>query len=133
MEGFDASKGEIHPTRTATYTKLYAEAVREVGSGLKVPVADVWTAFMKAAGWEEGKELPGSRDLPNSEVLQELLTDGMFCLLGLDDADDVGLHLAPEGYRVVYREVMKTIRENWPDQDAEELPLVFPVSAEAPK
>ncbi|RJE18371.1 hypothetical protein PHISCL_09291 [Aspergillus sclerotialis] len=119
LEGFDESKGEVHPTRTAKYTKLYAEAVREVGSELKVPVADVWTAFMKAAGWEEGKELPGSRDLPNSDVLQELLTDG--------------LHLAPEGYRVVYTEVMKTIRENWPDQDPEELPLVFPVSAEAPK
>ena len=88
---------------------------------------------MKAAGWEEGKDLPGSRDLPNSEVLQDLLTDGMCVFWWLDDANGVGLHLAPGGYRVVYYQVMKTIKENWPDQDPEVLPLVFPVSAEAPK
>lgn len=31
---------------------------------------------MEAAGWEEGKPLPGSRDLPNNEALQTFLTDG---------------------------------------------------------
>ncbi|KAI9927673.1 hypothetical protein ASPWEDRAFT_176155 [Aspergillus wentii DTO 134E9] len=119
LEGFDASKNTPHPSRTASYTKQYAEAAREVATSLGVPVADLWTAFMTTVGWKEGQPLVGSRDVPNNEKLQSLLTDG--------------LHLTPDGYRVLYKLVMETIRANWSDQDPEKLPMVFPGWLEAPK
>lgn len=42
----------------------------------------------------------------------------------------VGLHLSPDGYRVVFAEVMKTIRANWEDQEPEKLPMVYPAWAD---
>ncbi|ODM20654.1 hypothetical protein SI65_03707 [Aspergillus cristatus] len=119
LESFDASKGLQHPSRTAHHTKLYAEAAREVSASLNVPVADLWTAFMNATGWKEGQALPGSRDLPNDENLSRLLSDG--------------LHFTSEGYKVMFDVVMETIRKNWPDQDPEKLPFVFPGWVDAPK
>lgn len=92
---------------------------------------------MEAAGWTEGKALPGSRDLPNSEVLQGLLTDGLFvCLLVVCCWRLLmvsGLHLSPEGYRVVFAEVLKAVKENWPEQDPERLPMVYPWWMKAPR
>lgn len=44
-----------------------------------------------------------------------------------------GLHLTPDGYRVLYKLVMETIRAIWSDQDPEKLPMVFPGWLEAPK
>lgn len=44
-----------------------------------------------------------------------------------------GLHLTADGYRIVYEEVLKTIRANWADQDPEVLPMVFPPWGEAPR
>lgn len=40
-------------TRVFAETKLYAEAVREVGAEVGVPVADVWTEIWEAAGRDE--------------------------------------------------------------------------------
>ncbi|KAB8079064.1 SGNH hydrolase-type esterase domain-containing protein [Aspergillus leporis] len=119
LQEFDESKGNAHPTRTAKHTKQYAEAVREVGSSLGVPVVDVWSAFMAAVGWKEGEPLPGSRDLPNSDQFQRLFTDG--------------LHLTADGYRIVYDELMAAIRANWLNEQPEQLPMVFPGWMEAPR
>lgn len=76
LEFFDNSKGNAHPSRTAAIAKTYAQAAKEVGAELDVPVVDLWSAFMSWLGWEEGKPLPGSRDLPNDEKLCSLFTDG---------------------------------------------------------
>lgn len=38
----------------------------------------------------------------------------------------VGLHFTPEGYRVMFREVMRVIREDLPRLSPENLPFVFP-------
>lgn len=38
----------------------------------------------------------------------------------------VGLHLTPDGYRVLFHEVMATIAKTWPDQLPENLPMVLP-------
>lgn len=65
-------------SRTAAFTKLYADAARDVGRSFGVPVADIWSRFMKEAGWREGQPLVGSREVPNSEKLQSFLTDGSF-------------------------------------------------------
>lgn len=48
------------------------------------------------------------------------------------DCLSAGLHLTPAGYRIVYGEVLKVIRENWPDQDPEKLQFVFPAWVDAP-
>jgi isoamyl acetate esterase len=73
---FDAAHGYSDITRTASNTKRYAEACREVADSLQLPVVDIWGAFMKAAGWEEGQPLAGSLDNPRNGVLDGLLTDG---------------------------------------------------------
>ena len=50
---------DIHrePIRDFNVTKSYAEAAKEVGSALQVPVADVWTKIWEASG-EDEKALP---------------------------------------------------------------------------
>jgi hypothetical protein len=45
----------------------------------------------------------------------------------------LGLHLTGDGYRIVYEEVLKVIRANWPEQDPEVLPMVFPAWGDAPR
>lgn len=69
-------KGYATPQRTAENTKSYADTCREVGQTLGIPVVDLWTAFMEAAGWHAGQPLTGSKSAVNSEVLQSLLADG---------------------------------------------------------
>lgn len=95
---------------------------------------------MAKVGWKEGQPLVGSRDLPNNEEFCRLFTDGKYkpapCVyLGMLCTDCViaGLHLTPAGYRIVYDEVLKVIRTNWPDEDPEKLPFVFPSWVDAPK
>ncbi|CAI7595673.1 unnamed protein product [Penicillium glandicola] len=119
LEAFDAAKNTPFPSRTASFTKSYASAAGEVGASLNIPVVDLWSAFMKTAGWKEGEPLIGARDVPQSEALASLFTDG--------------LHLTSAGNRIVYDELMKVIQANWPDQTPESLPMVFPSWGEAPK
>ncbi|KAL2834177.1 SGNH hydrolase-type esterase domain-containing protein [Aspergillus cavernicola] len=119
LQGFDEGKGNSHPSRVNSQTRLYAEAAGEVAGSLKLPVVDLWTAFMTAAGWKEGQPLIGSREAPNNEKFASLFTDG--------------LHLTADGYRIVYDEVVKAIQTNWPDQAPGTLPQVFPGWTEAPK
>lgn len=89
LQGFDESKGNAHPSRTAAFTKEYAEAVREVGASLGVPVVDVWKAFMSAVGWKEGEPLPGSRDLPNLDQFARFFTDGLCYSFRLCPVSDI--------------------------------------------
>ncbi|KAF7718958.1 Uncharacterized protein PECH_006303 [Penicillium ucsense] len=119
LEGFDKSKDTVYPSRTAQRAKEYAEAAKEVGASLKIPVADIWTAFMAAVGWQEGQALIGSRETPMNSKFGSLFTDG--------------LHLTAAGYRLVYDEVRKTIRAHYPDQDSDALPMLFPAWGEAPR
>ncbi|KAL1988479.1 hypothetical protein VTN96DRAFT_9534 [Rasamsonia emersonii] len=119
LEAFDAEKGFESPSRTASNTKQYADACREVAHSLGIPVADIWTAFMKAAGWQDGQPLAGSKEIPKNDILESLLTDG--------------LHVTGKGYKIMFDEVMKVIEATWPDQVPERLPMIFPHWSEAPK
>ncbi|OKL61046.1 hypothetical protein UA08_03606 [Talaromyces atroroseus] len=119
LKYFDAAKGFDTPSRTAANTKLYADACRDVAQSLGLPVADIWTAILKSAGWEAGQPLTGSKDVPPNEVLASLLTDG--------------LHFTGGGYKIMYDEVMKTLRAAWPEEAPESLPEVFPPWEIAPK
>lgn len=136
LEDFDSEKGNPYPSRTASLAKTYAEAAREVAASLNIPSADIWSAFMAKVGWDEGKPLVGSRNLPNNEEFCSLFTDGKsksVFIQCLTDCFIAGLHLTAAGYRIVYDEVVKVIRTNWPDQDPEKLPFVFPPWVDAPK
>lgn len=44
-----------------------------------------------------------------------------------------GLHLTPDGYKIMFAEVMKVIREHYFDQAPENLPEVLPGWEVAPK
>lgn len=63
--------------RTAEHTKMYADACREIGKELGVPVLDLWSVFMAEAGWRKGEPLAGSIINERNKVLGELLHDGM--------------------------------------------------------
>jgi isoamyl acetate esterase len=68
--------GLSEPSRTARNTKLYADGCRQAARSLGLPVADLWTVFMKEAGWEEGQPLPGSRDRDQCDAFRRLFYDG---------------------------------------------------------
>jgi hypothetical protein len=76
QRAMDASRGYDALRRSSDNTKQYADAVREVGAELGLPVCDLWLRFMEKAGWKEGEPLPGSEDLPPNPVLGGLLSDG---------------------------------------------------------
>lgn len=76
LEPNDLATGCHSPQRTAENTKRYADACRDVGKHLDVPVVDLWTVLAEAAGWEEGAPLPGSKGTGRNQVLESLLVDG---------------------------------------------------------
>ncbi|KAF1847661.1 SGNH hydrolase [Cucurbitaria berberidis CBS 394.84] len=113
----DQSNGYTSVSRVASITKDYADAACKVGAKLEVPVVNLWKAFMERANfksdaWKLGDPLPGSLDIPQNDALVALMYDG--------------LHFQPEGYVILFQEVMKTIAEQWPDQMPEKLSTVFP-------
>lgn len=73
----DAAAGKHYIQRLAANTKLYADAALKVGKELGVPTVNLWEAFMEyVGGWEEGKPLPGSKEVPKNEKFAELFRDG---------------------------------------------------------
>lgn len=100
--------------RTAEHTAKYAAACRAVGQELGLPVIDLWTTFMIKAGWQEGSTdaLIGSKEAPRSQVLAELLSDG--------------LHFTPAAYQLVFEMLVNVIQAQLPDQVPDKLPSIFP-------
>jgi hypothetical protein len=135
----DYNHGHDTFQRTASNTKLYADACREVGAELGVTVVDIWTAFMTSVGWEEGKPLDGSKDVPRNPDLENLLSDGMFSPAAVmknvqSSATNLppGLHFKPGGYKIMYDEVIRNIRKNCPELAPENMPMVLPAWEVAP-
>ncbi|TLD20968.1 gb [Venturia nashicola] len=109
----DQAKG--YPLRrTAENTKKYADAIREVGKDLGIPVVDLWSAIMLEAGWNPKHEgpLPGCTETPPNDVLTKYLIDG--------------LHLTPLGYDLLHNTIMECIARHWPDHLPDNLPFVLP-------
>ncbi|KAH8812661.1 GDSL Lipase/Acylhydrolase family protein-like protein [Xylogone sp. PMI_703] len=114
----DQLGGYTGVVRQAKDAAEYAEVVKQVGRETGVPVVDVWSAFMERSGWKAGSEeaLPGSAVLGKDKVLAELLHDG--------------LHLGPEGYKIVFDELTKLIKEKWPAFPPYKMPYVNKVAWE---
>ena len=78
-EKSETEMGITVPRRSAEHTRLYADATREVGSTLGVPVLDLWTIFQREAGWENGNPPIGSKTGDKNAVFTDLMRDGQFC------------------------------------------------------
>jgi len=112
IEGmFEKLREQVGIHRTPGITASYANAVREVGKELGVPVVDVWSAFIKRTGWKEGEPLPGTPERQEA-VLPTLLNDG--------------LHLTPAGNLIVFDELMEVVTTNWPELVPEKLSTPLP-------
>jgi lysophospholipase L1-like esterase len=113
-EADDRAKGIDQVRRTAEVTKTYADAARDVGRELGVVVLDAWTIFMERAGWKSGEPLVGSKeaDQDPDSGLPSLLRDG--------------LHLTPEGNKLLYESLIELVEKTWPDQTPDALPFVLP-------
>ncbi|KAL8949171.1 MAG: hypothetical protein Q9222_004703 [Ikaeria aurantiellina] len=118
VEIAEAAKGIFKIRGTADHTKLYADACKEVGQHLGLTVLDLWSTFMKAAGYEPGEPLPGSKKTGKNAVLGRLLSDG--------------LHLNPDAYRILFQSTMDLIKREWPDQAPDTSEYVYPAWRVAP-
>ncbi|KZW01178.1 SGNH hydrolase [Exidia glandulosa HHB12029] len=85
--------------RSFDNAKMYAEAVKEVGKTLGVPVVDAWTGIWDAAGRERS-------------ALTKFLPDG--------------LHPNSEGHEIVTKLFLEAIAKTWPELTAEKIPDVVP-------
>jgi lysophospholipase L1-like esterase len=130
----DESSGYSSVTRVASATKDYADAACALGAKLNVPVVNLWSAFMRKAGfetnaWKVGDPLPGSLGVPQNGALMELMYDGkqgLFQCAAVGADSFTGLHFNPAGYEILFQELMKLIAERWPDQTPDELDMVLP-------
>ncbi|TKA25086.1 hypothetical protein B0A50_06151 [Salinomyces thailandicus] len=113
QEKYPALAGVLR--RSAAHTAAYAQAVRDVGVELEVPVVDIWSALVARAGYAgpvEGEAVAGALGLPTCEGLQGFLHDG--------------LHFDGEGYRVLFGEVMGLVGRLWPELMPSRLPMRLP-------
>ncbi|KAK4546534.1 hypothetical protein LTR36_001751 [Oleoguttula mirabilis] len=99
--------------RTAANTALYAQAARDLGEELGVPVLDIWSAMVARAGHSRHDPItPGSMEAPVNDTLQSYLHDG--------------LHFTGEGYKVLYGELMALIERTWPEEMPARLRMKLP-------
>ncbi|KAH6676646.1 SGNH hydrolase-type esterase domain-containing protein, partial [Halenospora varia] len=89
-------------------SQKYANVVKEVGQEEGIVVVDVWSKFMELAGWQEGAILPGAKEGGKNDILSSLLSDG--------------LHLTSKGYKVIFEELLETLKANWPEYPPYKMP-----------
>lgn len=100
------------PVDKSTLRNLeYSDAAKQVAKEHNVPFIDLWHAFMERIGWNETESVPGTR-AKGSKRLTALLTDGV--------------HFSGDGYGIWYRQILVVISQNFPELEAEGLPIVLP-------
>ena len=79
VDEYQLEESPMLNVRTAERTKSYADSCRRVGEEMDLAVLDFWSIVMKKAGWmgKDGEVLVGSKKRERSEVLGEMLHDGM--------------------------------------------------------
>ncbi|KAJ6437468.1 mitochondrial peroxiredoxin PRX1 [Purpureocillium lavendulum] len=88
----------------------YSKAAKTISEQVGVPFVDLWHSFLLSIGWEAGRPVPGQDG--GSQGLETLLTDGV--------------HFSGKGYRIWYEQLLRTIRETYPELRRENLPDMLP-------
>lgn len=91
MLDINKENGSTDLIRRAMDARDYAMATKDIGKELNIPVLDVWTAFMRHAGWDDQGLLPGSEQAGKNEILADLLYDGMSSSFHLNCAENYSL------------------------------------------
>ncbi|KAK9464684.1 SGNH hydrolase-type esterase domain-containing protein [Lipomyces arxii] len=99
--------------RTTLQAREYCDAAISVGKELGAPVIPLWYAMMADLGWKEGDTIYGLLEESEENPLKAYLNDG--------------LHFAGPGYKVEFNEIVKAIKENYPELDPDNIPMKLPL------
>ncbi|KAF3938152.1 hypothetical protein ABW19_dt0200406 [Dactylella cylindrospora] len=114
---YDEHKARESRKRNAATTKKYAEAAAEIAAETKTPLVDLWNIYMSYAGWKVGEPLLGDINVPKSDKLDELLSDG--------------LHFNPKAYQLYLDALIQLLKDKLPEiYDADR---IFPNYDTAPR
>lgn len=98
---------EFADTAKNSTNKKYSEVAKKVSKANGVPYIDLWTLFLEFGGWEDLQDVDNlnSKDYPK---IKELLIDG--------------IHLQPQGYKILFKNLQRVIKEFYPDLYFENIP-----------
>ncbi|RUS16630.1 SGNH hydrolase-type esterase domain-containing protein [Endogone sp. FLAS-F59071] len=115
--------------RKREVTEGYARVVREVGAEVGVPVVDAWAEILREAGERVETERKTTVMEKNSGLDVEIFKNRK-CKVenerGLSEFLNDGLHLTPEGNRVLHKAVLAQIRVHYPELDPATMPMALP-------
>ncbi|KAJ5954053.1 hypothetical protein N7501_008332 [Penicillium viridicatum] len=98
--------------RTTPRARAYCDAAMEVGVELNVPTVPLWYLVMEELGWKEGDAIYGLAELPADNPLNDYLSDGV--------------HYLGKAYKVEFTNVIKVIKEFYPELDPDRIPEKLP-------
>lgn len=87
--------------------KKYSDGLKELCETFKVPFLDTWHLFQVESGYTEQEILDEKFD-----TLSKFLTDG--------------IHYTADAYKLVFKEILKIIDQNYPELAAEKLQMHLP-------
>ncbi|KAL2832327.1 SGNH hydrolase-type esterase domain-containing protein [Aspergillus pseudoustus] len=87
--------------RTTLRARMYCDAAVELGSELGVPVVPLWDLIMADLGWKEGYDVYGLAEVPDVGSFDGYFYDG--------------LHFLGKAYRIMFGNVIKSIKESYPE------------------
>lgn len=106
-------KGDPNDNPRSTLANLkYSEAGERVAKELNVPFVDLWHSFLHYVGWKEGEPIPGKLGSASDLSIRPLLNDG--------------LHFTGAGYKIMYAELAKAIKANYPEFIPTNYPFLYP-------
>ncbi|GAM34405.1 hypothetical protein TCE0_015r01963 [Talaromyces pinophilus] len=108
----DALGHQFEVDRTTHRAREYCNATVDVGKELGVPTVPMWDLIMEEVGWKEGDPIYGLLELPAVNPLNDYLTDG--------------LHFSGPAYKVLFTNVLKAIKESYPELDPDNIPEHLP-------
>lgn len=108
--GRDLKNDSTTNKRNHEYSKTAASVAQEYG----VPFLDLWKGFQNHGGWTEEQLYSQNGNVDESEYinLSSLLHDG--------------IHLTGEGYKILYKELIRIINDQFPHMNPDNLPLNLP-------
>ncbi|OKL55404.1 hypothetical protein UA08_09289 [Talaromyces atroroseus] len=114
---FVAANGkEFFCDRTTIRARAYCDAAIEVGKERKVPTVPLWYLIMEELGWKDGDPIYGLEELSAENPLNEYLSDD----------GRPGVHYLGKAYKVEFTNVIKAIKDFYPELDPDRLSEKLP-------